>query len=354
MSRTAEQEFFGDVVEEDGLVDDYQLRVPHGQGGARLYVLGFADPHYAELPDARLLAPGAGAQITVIATDRDIDVVPSGSGTPLVTVTNTDAVTFYLVDNSAQEGEWGYDQAAYEAGTPIPLGRVAYEFTVGSDRVDLNIRNHIAAMGYDEVTPVSVRCTIADGVTVGASITSYWAIDTGGLPAGSTVHLTIGVGAVVTGAGGNGGRGGDVLPGLLSQVGSNGGSAMLIQDDTVLVSYGTIQGGGGGGGGGASLSVPASSQQAGGGGGGGAGWRRSIGGMPGTGGGATDGSSGGRDEGGQGGLGYVDGGFGGDAGQAGSTGTAAGGAAGDAIQRATSRTLTKIVAGNIYGAETTY
>ena len=105
MSRTAEQEFFGDVVEEDGLVDDYRLRVPHGQGGSRLYVLGFADPHYAELPDARLLTPGAGAQITVIATDRDIDVVPSGSGTPLVTVTNTDAVTFYLVDNSTQEGE---------------------------------------------------------------------------------------------------------------------------------------------------------------------------------------------------------------------------------------------------------
>lgn len=356
MARTAEREFFGAVIEETGLVDDYRARLPSGPGGCRFYVLGFVGPQTMELPDARLINPGVEAVLTVAVTDSDIDIVPNGSGTPLVTLPAGDVCTFWLIDNITQEGEWGFTQTSYAAGTPITIGRLIYEVTIDRDTLDFDLRDHLIALGFDGSTPVSVRCTIAAGVTLGATSTSSYGFDTGGLPTGSTVLLTVGTGAVVTGKGGAGGRGGDVLPGLLSQVGSSGGHGMRVQDDTVLVNLGTIQGGGGGGGGGASLSVPVSSQQAGGGGGGGAGWQNTgaTGGRPGTGGGATPGYSGSRDQGGDGGTGYVNGGSGGWPGSAGTAATAAGGAAGDAIQRATAKTLSKIRAGTITGAETTY
>lgn len=353
MSRTSEQEFFGDAIAEDGLVDPYRIRLPYAQGGCRFYVLGFDGPNVATLPDARLIQIGE-AVCTIACTTSDIEVQASG-GAIVTTLVSGDIATFYLTDNSTQGGSWAVVAGTYESGSPITEGRVFYDLTIDRDTLNVIVLHRLEAMGYDGVTPVVARVTIAANVTVGSWTTdTAWGFATGGLPAGSTVFLTIEPGAVVTGKGGAGGYGGDVLPGLLAGAGQTGGHAMLIQDDTVLVNYGTIQGGGGGGGGGGALST--GSVQAGGGGGGGAGWQNTgaTGGTAGNGGGATPGYSGSRDQGGTPGTGYVNGGSGGWPGTAGTASTAAGGAAGDAIQRLSSKTLTKVRAGTITGAETTY
>lgn len=359
MSRTAAQEYWGDTIAEDGLGDDYYLRLPYGQGGCRFYLLGYSTSIFSVyMPDARLLQVGGEPQFVVACTDKDFELYDATGVTLLATLTLGDCVMVRLISNSTEAGTWAADfSGGYEAGTDIPSGRVFYDVRVDVNTLDFILLDRLTAMGYDGVTPAVVRCTIAANKTLGASSTTSRGFDTGGFPTGTIVLLTIEAGAVITGIGGIGGRGGDVLPGLLSQVGQQGGHGMRIQDNTVLVNYGTIQGGGGGGGGGAALSSPVGSQQSGGGGGAGAGYQNGglQSGDPGDPARATGyGGRGGRDEGGLGGTGYVNGGDGGDPGQSGSAGTAAGGAAGDAIQRNSGRTLTKLVAGTITGAETTY
>lgn len=358
MSRTAEQEHFGDSHVELDLKDDFRLRLPYGPGGCRLYAMQYTGLGFsAQLPDARDLQPTGEPSYVVACLDMDFDIVDQSSNV-LATLTVGDCVVIHLVDNSTAVGVWSVQfSGGFEVSSDIPNGREFYDVVFSRNTLDFNLRNHATAIGYDGVAPVVFRCRVPSNITLGASSTAFWGFDTGGFPSGSVIMVTVEAGAVITGIGGIGGRGGDVLPGLLSQPGQQGGHGMRIQDDTILINYGTIQGGGGGGGGGAALSSPVGSQQSGGGGGGGAGFQNGYlqSGDPGDPARATGyGGRGGRDQGGLGGTGYVSGGDGGNPGQAGSTGTAAGGAAGDAIQRATAVTLTKIVAGTITGAETTY
>lgn len=355
MSRTAYHEHYGSSLEALALAEDesYHLRAPTGPGGCRFYSLEASDRGVlAVLPSATRC--GTGGPVFVVhsqdASADSIDVVDFDSNI-IATIGAGELVELHLVDNSTNAGQWVANLiTAAEMGVQITLGRVVYNWRVDADQFDFHLQDHANAAGWDGVTPAAMRLTIGAGYTFGASTSSEWGFDTGDFPAGSSLMLILEDDATITGRGGAGGSGGDIPPGTLAQNGSAGGAGMRIgQCNVRLVSYGTIQGGGGGGGGGA-----ADAQRAGGGGGGGAGFTYSQGGREGTGGGATAGVSGSTYTAGGGGQGHLPGGTGGAPGTAGAAGSAAGGAAGDAIQRATAYTLTKIRAGTITGAETTF
>lgn len=71
-------------------------------------------------------------------------------------------------------------------------------------------------------------------------------------PAGSIFKIVIASGKIVSGSGGDGGRGGGGLYGGNGYPGLPGGNAIVIRNiPTTITNNGTIQGGGGGGGGGA-------------------------------------------------------------------------------------------------------
>ncbi len=169
------------------------------------------------------------------------------------------------------------------------------------------------------------------------------AFDTGSLPEGSIVNLSIPSGAFVVGAGGIGGYGGMYVdhggptPYTPSTGGSPGAIAIKTTATMIIINNGTISGGGGGGGGGAGAGGGQAYDDPGGAGGGGAGS------IPGVQGGSyRSGSYIGQDgtllTGGNGGtLSYQGsrewasasaGGRGGDLGQAGSSSTATSGGAG--------------------------
>jgi len=169
------------------------------------------------------------------------------------------------------------------------------------------------------------------------------AFDTGILPAGSIVNLTIPAGAYIVGAGGIGGYGGmytdhgGSTPYTPSTGGSPGGTAIMARTTTVIVNNGIIGGGGGGGGGGAGAGGSQAYDDPGGAGGGGAGY---IAGVQGGSyrGGSYIGQNGTLTIGGSGGTlsyqgsgewaGASAGGLGGSLGQAGSASAASGGGSG--------------------------
>ena len=115
-----------------------------------------------------------------------------------------------------------------------------------------NLLTAIQATGqWDGVSPIiaTITCTGNQGATN----TSTPAFDTGTLPVGSTLTLTINSGCGIYGAGGNGGYGGllaQYTSTYLSTAGSPGGPALNLQCPTVIINNGAIAGGGGGGGGG--------------------------------------------------------------------------------------------------------
>jgi hypothetical protein len=195
-------------------------------------------------------------------------------------------------------------------------------------------------------------------------------MDTGTFPAGSIIILTVLENGYISGRGGNGGGGQPITGGTPASptlgsvtVAAAGGDGLHVRCDTVLYNYGRIQGGGGGGSGGGAVGAITGP-----GGGGGAGYypcaRGSQGTFPanqGFGGGGHGtrgrlnkaGLGGGINNGAPAGTG----GAGGDPGQNGndSSSTAGGfGVAGNSISVDTSEaTLTKVVAGNIDGPEST-
>lgn len=193
-----------------------------------------------------------------------------------------------------------------------------------------------ASPAWNGTSALIATITVAAGGEITGTADN--AFDTGVLPAGSTVDLTVENTAFIRG---NGGAGGDGKPIILpGEDGGDGGTAVNFQaNGTITIDAGgEISGGGGGGGGGGGFLAGINDQGDGGGGGGG---------FPNGAGGdgplsASDGAAGtagGGGAGGAGGNGGGGGGNGGDAGAAGVSGTAstgaggAAGAAGSAIEK---------------------
>ena len=233
------------------------------------------------------------------------------------------------------------------------------DITSSTQNVDLY------ALAGSPTDPVTLIVNVADGVIIGSSSTSTFAMTTGSLDASSVVYLNVGAGAYVVGKGGVGGNrtsgasgSGNVKPGTAA------GSAIYTRIETYLTNNGTIGGGGGGGGGGG---VTNASGQAyddwTGQGGGGAGNAVGAGGyLPGAGPAAPSGT---LTTGGAGAIYYSNpgsseqqygsvGGAGGNLGLAGANGTPyqtlnAGGAAGNAIDGSSYTTI--VTAGTILGGQ---
>lgn len=144
---------------------------------------------------------------------------------------------------------------------------------ISSDTANYNIAT---ALG-NPITPKGVILTINSGVKVYSTSTSQPALDTGTLPAGSTIKIVNN--GYIVGLGGDGGRGGGVWSGGCcwnqwvdsARSGTAGGNALELRlPVTIDNTNGNIWGGGGGGGGGAGAMMW-SMVRTGGGGGGGAG-----------------------------------------------------------------------------------
>ena len=120
-----------------------------------------------------------------------------------------------------------------------------YDLTIAADTANYNIATTIGKPPSSK----KIRVTINSGVTVYSTSVSQPALDTGTLPAGSTV-IVINNGSII-GSGGKGGTG-PIRPNSCSAgtPGSSGGNAVNVQVPvTVDNTNGYIFGGGGGGGG---------------------------------------------------------------------------------------------------------
>lgn len=353
--RTAAEEHFGVGIEVD-IAADYRLRLPFGPGGVRLYVLRPDAPGIAAiLPDATLLQVGGAPQFVVCNDGTDTMTVEDSDGDTVATIAVGSSEELILADNASPAGGWLSRSFSFTLGTQLDYDRVPVEIVLTETiRDGFNARDYARELGYEDNVAYAVRVTIREGVVIGNDAATP-AFNTGEWPAGTTMLLVLEQDARICGKGGNGGRGGDVPPGLLAQNGTAGGVALRTYLDLAIANHGYIQGGGGGGGGGAqSAGVP------GGGGGGGAGYVESTGAAPGNLGTGQAPSYGHGQPGtiglagAGGGTAAGNGGNGGAPGTAGSNGNATGGAAGDAIQRLTGTTVTKIVTGTINGAEVTF
>lgn len=203
--------------------------------------------------------------------------------------------------------------------------------TIDSALASYNVATAATAAGWNGTAIVTATITQETGGEITQGDESTNAFDTGTLPAGSTVALTLESGAFTRGAGGAGGNGG--ILNRDGKTGITGGTAINFQSNgSITVDSGaTVSGGGGGGGGGGGFfDDPAEGY----GGGGGGGFPNGAGGS-----GlftASDGSAGTTGGGGAGGSGASSGGNGGaggavaTAGTAGSAATGSGGAAGGA------------------------
>lgn len=149
-----------------------------------------------------------------------------------------------------------------------------FERTLSSVQ-NYNVRSEALAAGWDGVLPLIARIIIPAGITISSSSTTMPALSFGGAyPAGSSASLIVAATAMICGAGGYGGDGGQ--PYSAGGPGSNGGTAVLTSVQLTIDNLGTIAGGGGGGGGGAGAFTPGTGGNpdalaGGGGGGGGAG-----------------------------------------------------------------------------------
>lgn len=188
--------------------------------------------------------------------------------------------------------------------------------------LSVNLRAQCISLGWNQDDPVELTVNTDIGSTIS---TTPGLLVSGAWPRSLTI--TVNTGAIIYGAGGNGGVGTGFAVG--NEPGANGGTALKIDNTTTgslyLRNSGTIAGGGGGGGGG-DYSVFSGNANGGGGGGGGAGYYGGTGGL----GGAdvvfpaSNGGNGGLVNGGAGGLangvGTSAGGDGGSLGSAGAAG----------------------------------
>jgi len=311
--------------------------VPAGPGGV------------VTLPDARRLRRG-GPIFTVTnrsATDS-VAVVDAAAGA-VATIPTGKAWDVYLLDNATAAGTWEARQRGTVTRGPAYPAQESWDLEIAADEVSgPQLRTRLGRKGWDGLTPVALRVTVLSGVTIGA-VSGSPGLDTGPLPAGSTMLLI--VRGRIAGVGGQGGAGAKSAsnPGSAGGDGANGDVALRVWCDTAIdTAAGTIQGGGGGGGGG-------DGSYGGGGGGGGAGHLPPYGGEGGA--GAVAGTGGFLLVGGAGGAGHVlgfAGGAGGGPGEAGESPAngGSGGAPGNAIERAAGAVVTIVAGGaNIFGPQ---
>lgn len=166
------------------------------------------------------------------------------------------------------------------------VGAYDYDIVIDSDAENVVIRDLVLAEGWDGTTPVDVRVTIENGVTIGAAAGTFtyntcWAgfvnaqrenpfpsISTGNFPSGSNIELVNN--GDIYGGGGMGGSGTKWGPdepigyevngcdgfktrdSAWATNGGPGGTAIRFSVSGLLINRGKVYGGGGGGGAGAS------------------------------------------------------------------------------------------------------
>lgn len=365
MSYTAYAEMFGGSMDAAPAVDDL-LRRPTGIGGCRFYVLRpSASGLSFYLPFAMFCSKGSEPTLTVCNHgSHALSIRTSLLGTLVATVAVGQAAKVWLLDNTTYWGEWHATVSSAAQGTALLADREPCDLLISGVHRNLDLREYAIDLGYAEERAYAVTARLANDAIIGSESTLIPACDSGTWPTGTTMRMFLSAGARICGRGGNGGRGGS--PGVdggtgvdFGQPGGAGGHALVVRLDCALTSYGKIQAGGGGGAGGAA--TQAGGNYPGGGGGGGAGFEPSSGGLSGMVSGQQWNGGNGRpgfpDVAGQGGgTPAQNGQAGGGPGQAGANASAGvlGGAAGHAIRVLTGKTLTKIRAGTIDGAEVSF
>lgn len=348
MTRNALDEVFGgsaDFALSSGTV---RMGLPHSEGGRQLYVVRpSAGGCTVTLPIAVFL-PKPSHYVVVNLGSQSIDVIYSIIGTTLGTIPAGYQAEIYLLNDASPWGTWQLRLATVTEGTLL-AERVAINLEFGAGAFGpVDLRRMAIDQGFTAEVAYAVSCTIRSGALIGSDSTSTPALQTGTWPTGSTLLLSIEEGAIVSGKGGAGGRGGNLIPspGTTATAGESAGPAIRTEIATTITNRGRIQGGGGGGAGSAAFGGGAGA-----GGGSGAGWTRSPGGQGGFGGNA--GSDGTVFIGGAGGAlsgGGVPGGKGGNPGNAGQTTTLSSGSAGRGIIRYTGVPFTYLAPGGATGA----
>jgi hypothetical protein len=239
-----------------------------------------------------------------------------------------------------------YQPASIRIGIQPPNGRSSVNINISNNTSDIDLLKYVIDSGLYYQGYTDVLLTIASGVYVNASSPDFASLIVDGFSSGDTV--TIINNGYIYGAGGNGGLGEGLGVALSNRSnGGNGGDAIQLNFPAIITNNGVIAGGGGGGAGGLASNSDSSWYTgtnskvtplhiqlvgSGGGGGGGAGSLFGVAGytqsytiptpVPGltynyTIKQAFNGSNGGIETGGAGGLGFYNGGKGGDLGQAG-------------------------------------
>lgn len=144
-----------------------------------------------------------------------------------------------------------------------------YNFTISADTNSYSLQAEALKAGWDGKAAATFNLTIAASVVVGSGSPLSPALDLTGFPTGVAINVTVGAGAYVVGAGGQGGGG----TGWPSNGGGgyDGGDAIWASVPVTITNNGTIAGGGGGGGGSEGWAPNGNYGIGGGGGGGGAG-----------------------------------------------------------------------------------
>ena len=153
-------------------------------------------------------------------------------------------------------------------------GNAFQRFVIAADTANYNIRSAMVGAGWNGSSKASANLIINSGITVSASTTGVYALDSGS-PWPAPSRIRVGNSGYVLGDGGDGGAGGIgrgqpqlEQPGF----GGGGGGPGLISRRPLTIVGGIVAGGGGGGGGGSGNHTPGSPalNQGGSGGGGGA------------------------------------------------------------------------------------
>lgn len=358
---TSIAEYFGGAVSET-ITAHYTLRLPYSTNCCRMYLLTAASPYNVVLPNTAYAIPGL-LYTVVVAYGSSTLTLRDHLGASVRSMTAGTSWDVYWTGS----GWFAAARTAPISSTPLSSTRVPVSIKLSTsypNGIQINLAWYA---GYVRSEPAAVTLEIAAGVLIRSNNTGFAPIVSGSWPAGSTLLLLVGNGALISGLGGKGGRGRDGAGGPLSHIGATdgeaGGPALNLAIHHAIVNDGTIQGGGGGGGGGNRWLLTSPFPGGGGGGGAGSGQRGLAGnfsnGVPGDHGSAGTIYTGGSGGSGLGpiGLGSAAGGNGGSPGSAGSAGGAgggAGGAAGAATMRPAAYTQTWIRTGNVLGANVTY
>jgi hypothetical protein len=278
MTKLAVDEQWGASAEYVLASGNVRMGLPHGEGGRRLYVVKpSASGCTVTLPVALFLPTPSEYCIVNLGTAA-ITVVYAIIGVPFVVIPAGQQATVYLLNQNVPWGTWLAKLRFATGGTTLPI-RTPLDIVLDNSTVGpIDLRRYAIGLGAtSDSTPYAIRCTVKSGTLIGSN-SGNPALFSGQWPANSTMLLIVESGAIISGKGGDGGRGGDLtFPGILPQPGAAGGLAVVLDINATVVNAGRIQGGGGGGGGAA-----ANGGQAGGGGGGGAGAYLSRGGNGGS------------------------------------------------------------------------